>query len=419
MSQGSKVIVCQIGAREHYGVARTLHARGLLRELITDVWIPPGSIVTSLPGSHRDRLKGRYHADLADARVTHFTMAALRQEAIRLFSPKAGKWDRIISRNRWFQRQTVQYLQEHPPSTSWREKTVIAYSYAARDILTYARTKGAKTILAQIDGGQADEEYITAIWAQRSKSGFNRAPIEYWEAWLEECRLADRILVNSDWAKELLARAVISANKLLVTPVIFENPTTSGIGRHYPEHFDSSRPLRVLMLGALTIRKGVLEVMEAARELRNDPVEFTLVGADGDGLGDKFFDLSNVRRFQAVPRDWVHEFYENADVFVFPTHSDGFGMTQVEALSTGLPVLASRNCAHVVETGTTGLILDDVSGRSIASAVRHCLRDPGHLAEMSAAALDAARRFALVSSARFIARIDDMIGSAEPAAGKT
>ena len=36
-------VVCQIGAREHYAIARSLHRRGVLGRLITDAWIRPES----------------------------------------------------------------------------------------------------------------------------------------------------------------------------------------------------------------------------------------------------------------------------------------------------------------------------------------------------------------------------------------
>ena len=81
-------------------------------------------------------------------------------------------------------------------------------------------------------------------------------------------------------------------------------------------------------------------------------------------------------------------------MFLFPTHSDGFGMTQFEALEVGLPVIASRHCATLVEHGRTGLLLDQVSGTAIANAIRFFLDHPDKLSGMSAAALAASEVFA-------------------------
>jgi len=51
----------------------------------------------------------------------------------------------------------------------------------------------------------------------------------------------------------------------------------------------------------------------------------------------------------------VSDWYRSADVFVLPTLSDGFAITQIEAMSHGLPVIATPNCASVVENGVDGL----------------------------------------------------------------
>ena len=66
--------------------------------------------------------------------------------------------------------------------------------------------------------------------------------------------------------------------------------------------------------------------------------------------------------------------------------SDGFGLTQLEAQAWKLPVVASRFCGDVVRDGVNGLLLDEVSGRSIATALRSLLSQPRRLAEMSRSA---------------------------------
>ena len=106
-----------------------------------------------------------------------------------------------------------------------------------------------------------------------------------------------------------------------------------------------------------------------------------------------------------MPRSQVLQFYRDADVFLFPTHSDGFGMTQIEALGSGLPVIASRNCAVIVEHGSTGLLLEEVSAVAIVHAISFCLDQPEQLAAMSASALAAGAAFASQSATAFLGAI--------------
>jgi glycosyltransferase involved in cell wall biosynthesis len=79
----------------------------------------------------------------------------------------------------------------------------------------------------------------------------------------------------------------------------------------------------------------------------------------------------------------VASYYRDADVFIFPTLSDGFGLTQLEAQSWKLPVIASRYCGEVVRDDFNGVVLEEVSGRAIADALLRLLRSPETLSAMS------------------------------------
>jgi glycosyltransferase involved in cell wall biosynthesis len=398
-------IVCNIGARENYALARTLHRSKLLAELITDVWVPSESVLRFMPTRIGDRLRGRHHVELKNAKVTHFTYAMLSRDARKMaFRAKPG-WDDIIRHNNWFQAKTVDHLKSSAAfDQNGRKPVIIAYSYAARDILSHARKARVKTILSQIDGGEADEALIERLWlAQGSVETRHRAPPAYWKAWRDECELADHIIVNSAWSKNLLIEGGVCAEKLVVVPVIYERSDDRvSEPRIYPSEFSAARPLRVLFMGALTRRKGVLETLEAARRLGGMPVHFVFVGSDSEGLASQIDVCANVDRFDRVPRNRVIDYYKKADVFLFPTHSDGFGMTQIEALESGLPVIASRNCATLVQDQINGMIINEVSPTEIVRVVMNCLDRPAHLSALSEAAVVTGREFADASSGAFL-----------------
>jgi len=81
------------------------------------------------------------------------------------------------------------------------------------------------------------------------------------------------------------------------------------------------------------------------------------------------------------------EFYPRADAFVMPSHAEGFGFTNVEALSFGLPVVSSRVGAipEVVLEEVTGLLVaaDDITG--LAARMERLAVDPAAAARMGAA----------------------------------
>lgn len=128
---GDAWTICQIGAREHYAVARALARRGRLERLVTDVWAGPGSFAAR--GARR--LGERFHPEIDASCVRAPTgRAVLREIGDR--ARGRGGWAQIMARNAWFQREGVRAL---AALQGERPRTVFAYSYAAGDILADAR----------------------------------------------------------------------------------------------------------------------------------------------------------------------------------------------------------------------------------------------------------------------------------------
>lgn len=63
-----------------------------------------------------------------------------------------------------------------------------------------------------------------------------------------------------------------------------------------------------------------------------------------------------VRWIGSVPRSATAMYYQLADVFLFPTLSDGFGLTQLEAQAWKLPIITSKFCGEVVKDRVNGAI---------------------------------------------------------------
>jgi glycosyltransferase involved in cell wall biosynthesis len=384
-------ICCQLGARRHYADPRALHQAGQLAYLITDAWVSPG-LIPPLPLQSLTRLRQRFHPELNQASIHGFTVSLIGFELAQSLQ-KTSAWERIIARNCWFQKHVVQRLDTLSSQISTLEEppTVFAYSYAALEIFRYAKSKGWRTILGQIDPGLVEEDIVRQehIKHPEYQSTWQPAPSSYWETWREECSVSDRIVVSSVWSSQALQQLGIPPDKLDIIPLAYDPcKQAQDFERTYPPTFSAERPMRVLFLGQIILRKGIAALLEAAELLRGQPVEFWLVGSQGVARPKQYEMQEQVRWIGSVPRGTTAQYYQQADVFLFPTLSDGFGITQLEAQSWKLPLITSRFCGEVVKDKVNGLVLSEVTGEAIANALLLCLNNPRQLAAFAEQSTD-------------------------------
>ena len=351
----------QLGSREHYAIPCALHSAGKLDCLITDTWLSSGAAALVRP--FHPSLAGRRHERLPDSKVRSNTAGRLLTD-LRLRRQRASSWSTILERNAWFGAWAADQ------SAKAGSPVVFSYSYTAKLPFAEAKRRGALCILGQIDPGPREEEVVaeqTTAYRHLAPPD-EKAPAEYWRLWREEIELADKIIVNSPWSAKLLVEVGVPSEKLVEIPLVYES---GGSMEHRARSMERrpSKRLQALFLGSVILRKGVGQLFDAIRMLRNEPVDFTFAGPIGVRIPDDISSLSQVRFLGPVDKATAQKLYRDSDVFLFPTLSDGFGLTQLEALGHGLPVIASRNCGVVVEHGVSGVVLPEVSPEIIADEI--------------------------------------------------
>jgi len=376
-------ICLQLGSREHYAIPVALYATGQLEALATDTWLSPAQSAVVKPWLAS--LAARRNGALPDSMVKHRTIRRLAIDT-SIKHRGLGPWQAILRRNDWFQKWAVRVVAKSDASM------VFSYSYTARLPFRAAKKRGARCILGQIDPGPREVEVVrekSAAYRDLSIPEEN-PPEQYWDLWREEVELADKIVVNSPWSAKLLVEAGVEAEKLVEIPLVYE-PSGSmerGAGSVEGEEEKLKRGnterLKALFLGSVILRKGVGQLFDAVRMLKNESVDFTFAGPVGLKIPDEISGMSNVRFLGPVDKATTTRLYREADVFLFPTLSDGFGLTQLEALGHGLPVIASTHCGQVVEDHVSGLVLSEVSPEAIADAIMQLVRDRDLLARLKA-----------------------------------
>ena len=356
-------ICLQIGAREHYAVPRALNRLGLLQALLTDTWVPPFSLRTRLfPGQ---RFQSRYHPQLQAASIATPKLGSLAFELLTRCPGSPSGWPRTIARNVWFQRWAVRQLRRlQQPALN-----VFSYSYAARSIFRLARERGYHCVLGQMDPGPEEERLVLAEHRRypHLPASWQPAPTQYWQHWEQELQLADRIVVNSPWSRSCLLRQGVPASKLRLIPLVYEPPVEGASAPPAP-----AGPFQLLFCGTIGLRKGIARLLEAMRLLEGQPVRLTLAGPS-ELDPQAWAAAPNIRWLGPVPRSQVAGLYGRAHAMILPTLSDGFAITQLEALAYNCPVIASPFCGEVVTPCLNGWLLPSLEPEAIAATITEAM----------------------------------------------
>lgn len=364
--------VLQVGAREHYAIPRALHLSGKLQALLTDCWVPNGSLLTRLPASRR--LAGRWHADLSSASVQHPGLSFLFRELLYRSSSFHSSRRITHARNKRFQLWASRRLSstKDPPSH------LFSYAYAAGKTFRIARDLGITTILGQIDCGPSEDSIVVSEIKRYPHviTSWRPEPPEYWDQWSLELSLSDRIVVNSEWSKRCLLLQGIPSSKLCLVPLIYEKVHT--IHSQPQRTRISPSTFKLLFLGTIGLRKGVARLLDAMRILEGYPIQLTLAGHT-ELDPELWANRPNIRWIGPLARDQVFAMYACSDAMILPTLSDGFAITQLEALAHNCPVIASRHCGDVVSPGRNGWLLPDLEPESIALTILEAYNTYYHL----------------------------------------
>jgi glycosyltransferase involved in cell wall biosynthesis len=226
------------------------------------------------------------------------------------------------------------------------------------------------------------------------RAGLLRAGIK---AVLRRCLASPRhrvIAQNDDDAKDILAAGLVGRERLAVIK-------GSGVDtRRFSPLPEPDGVVTVAVVGRILREKGVLEVVDAARELkrRRAAVRIVLAGEpDGENPG-------------SIPREtlrrWHHEgvvewlghvediagLWAQAHIALLPSHREGLPRALLEAAACGRPIVTTDvpGCRDVVADGVNGILVPAKLGpaetaRAIADAIEALARDPAMRARMGAA----------------------------------
>jgi len=218
-------------------------------------------------------------------------------------------------------------------STGWDIGAVYAYEDGSQLTFRAAKKKDVRTVYelpagyykgVRNDLALANVDTCTEpAWKMRRKD--------------EELRLADIVVVASQWASETLKYANLGSRPVIKIP--YGMPVDETLERQHPPNGSFT----VLFAGQIGARKGVLYLLEAWHRLNLKNAQLLLAGSISPTYERVSAHLKSCRYVGVLPRGELLRMMKEADLFVLPSLADGFGLVIGEAMAVGVPVLTTTN----------------------------------------------------------------------------
>jgi glycosyltransferase involved in cell wall biosynthesis len=200
-------------------------------------------------------------------------------------------------------------------------------------------------------------------------------------------RRAARVVVSSQTtAREVEARLEVDPSRIVLCP---------GGAPEWASAFPTDRPRRhVLFLGTLEPRKNVTGLLDAWTQViarRPDAPPLIMAGrftADAAATLDRMASAplkGRVTHLGYVTAAERQALYRDAVALVVPSLHEGFGLTALEAMAAGVPVVAAARGSLPELTGDAALLVDPLRPESISDALVTVLADDALRARLAAA----------------------------------
>ena len=390
-----KVLVCHPGTQHAGKLAGILKRENLLGGFCTGFRVKPDSML------------GRW-LRLSGIRALDESLSQCTQE---IWAPELlGKAAQCLGwggeslmrlRNAWFQRLV-------PQQAIASGDAVIGFDTASWILARRVRKMGTPFILDRAAVHRATRASIRTTFgitdSAEQSAGGRQDELES-----DEIALASRIVVASRFTERSLLDAGIPAEKIAVIPY--------GVNWDWfaaqPEPPRTAGKLVFLFVGLLKTEKGIGILLEAWKRLGASEAELWLVGSGDPEVIQSARDVAGVRVMGKLGPDDLREAYHGASVFVFPTFCDGFGLVLLEAMSSGLPIIATPNCAapELVHAGAAGLIVPAGDPAALCSAMADACANRSAWIARGAAAREIAKTYSWESyGTRWAALLREVIG---------
>jgi glycosyltransferase involved in cell wall biosynthesis len=232
----------------------------------------------------------------------------------------------------------------------------------------------------------------------------------------QAARHAVKIITISQYSKqEIIKYYGIKDNKIrVIYPAaddFFKKVDDPSSVKRVVAKYQLEKPF-VMSVGAVHPRRNIERLLRVFARLKKDfDMKLLLIGkiqwphmdikgvVEGLGLRD------DVVWVEFVSRDDLLNLYNAAEVFVYPSLYEGFGLPVAEAMACGVPVVAANATSVPEVVGDAGILFDPYDDSDILKAVTAVLKDPALKDALSRKGMERAKRFSYSKTAEETVRL--------------
>ncbi|MDZ8227142.1 glycosyltransferase family 1 protein [Nostoc sp. ChiVER01] len=196
------------------------------------------------------------------------------------------------------------------------------------------------------------------------------------------------LTISESSKKDIIEYLEVDPKKIYVTPLA---------SRYYPNYlsqkvaqalekqanYDFSKPY-LLFVSTIEPRKNINNIITAFNFLKEKykiEHQLILIGKKGWNYEPIFAAIENspwanqIHHLNYLSNELVALFYSKADVFVYPSHYEGFGLPVLEAMTLGAPVISSNTSSIPEVTGDAAILVDPNNPIQLGEAILKVISD--------------------------------------------
>lgn len=262
---------------------------------------------------------------------------------------------------------------------------LVGWSSATLEAFEPARSMGKKIVIERGSSHISHQQDVLREAYAEFGLTFSGTESGIVEREIEEYRMADAIAVPTRFAAETFIKMGADPLKLIV------NGYGVDLSRFSPvlSRTEVQKP-KIIFVGSVGIRKGVPWLLDAFKPLAT-MAELHVVGPAEVGMDSimaKHRPTSNVTFHGSVASNNISNLLQSADIFCLPSLEEGFPLSLLQAMATGLPVVTTKEAGaeDIVSNGVEGRIVPARNIETLTAVLAELINDSDRRVAMGEAA---------------------------------